>query len=378
MVLRTLYRYELKKLFWSKINLIALAGAVIMLLFLVVTSIPGDRPISREDVKELDGRAVDGQLIEELKPAMKVVNGYTVIETNAEREKYLPIIDVVTAVTGYNKDLTSLQETDFYELREQELSRRMEKQRLSEREEEFWRSQEAQVSKPFVFRYHSGPANLLRSFQSLGLFILLLSAVGLSGIYARESADRMNQLLLCSRFGKKELYLIKYAAGLTWILVSAFLLTLAILLPVSIIYGLEGMAEMVQLVKPFCMLPLSLGQMLAMYMGIYLLAAVLFASVTMLLSVITQNQLAVTAGLLGYMLIDLFGNLPERFDLLQKIWMLRPNAVLMNTGFSNYRLIHLAGRLLMNYQAAPVIYFVISIIALLLGRRKYRRLQVGK
>ena len=97
----------------------------------------------------------------------------------------------------------------------------------------------------------------------------------------------------------------------------------------------------------------------------------------MLLSVITQNQLAVTCGMLGYLLIDLFAELPDSFGLIQKMWLLRPNAVLMNTGFSNYRLIHLAGRLFLNYQAAPVIYIVIIMATLLIGRWKYRRLQVG-
>ena len=98
---------------------------------------------------------------------------------------------------------------------------------------------------------------------------------------------------------------------------------------------------------------------------------------TMLLSVITQNQPAVTCGLLGYLIVDMFANLPDRFGVIQKIWLLRPNAVLMNTGFTNYRLTHLAGRLFLNFQAAPVIYTVIIVAALLIGRRKYRRLQVG-
>ena len=125
------------------------------------------------------------------------------------------------------------------------------------------------------------------------------------------------------------------------------------------------------------MLPYTIGKMLGIYIGVFLLAAVLYATVTMLLSVITQNQLAVTCGLLGYLLIDLFVEIPDQFGMLQKIWLLRPNAVLMNTGFSNYRLIHCAGRLFLNYQAAPVIYALICIIALLVGNRKYRRLQVG-
>ena len=376
-MLRTIYLYELKKLFRARVNLIALAGAVLMLLFLVVFSISEVQPVSREAAKELDGRTIDGELIEEMKPAMKVKNGSTVIEINAEYEKYVPIMDVVTSVTGYDMDLTQLDGTEFYALREQELNQRIEKQRLSETEKEFWRSQEAQVSKPFVYHYHSGPANLLKSFQALGFFILLLSAIGLSGVYARETADNMNQLLLCSRYGKKELYLIKFAAGLTWILAVALFVALAIFIPFYFVYGMEGMGEMLQLVKPLSMLPYTLGQMLGAYIVVYLLAAVLFASITMLLSVITQNQLAVTCGMLGYLLIDLFAELPDSFGLIQKMWLLRPNAVLMNTGFSNYRLIHLAGRLFLNYQAAPVIYIVIIMATLLIGRWKYRRLQVG-
>ena len=376
-MLRTIYLFELKKLFCTKVNLIALTGAVIMLVFLVISSISEVQPVSREAAKELDGRIIDGELIEEMKPAMKVKNGSTVIEITAEYEKYVPIMDVVTSVTGYDMDLTQLDGTEFYALREQELNQRIEKQRLSETEKEFWRSQEAQVSKPFVYHYHSGPANLLKSFQALGFFILLLSAIGLSGVYARETADNMNQLLLCSRYGKKEIYFIKFVAGLTWILAVALFVALAIFIPFYFVYGMEGMGEMLQLVKPLSMLPYTLGQMLGVYIVVYLLAAVLFASVTMLLSVITQNQLAVTCGMLGYLLIDLFAELPDSFGLVQKIWLLRPNAVLMNTGFSNYRLIHLAGRLFLNYQAAPVIYTVIIMAALLIGRWKYRRLQVG-
>jgi hypothetical protein len=45
--------------------------------------------------------------------------------------------------------------------------------------------------------------------------------------------------------------------------------------------------------------------------------------------------------------------------------------------FYNYRLIHLSGRLFLNYQAAPVLYAIIVTAALLIGERKYKRLQVG-
>ena len=377
MMLKTLYLYELKKLFFSKVNLLALAGTVIMIVVLIISSNSEVAPVSREAAKELDGRVIDGQIIEEVRPALRYENGATVFEITGEYEKYVPAVDIITSVAGYDSDITQLQGDELYDLREQKQKQLMEKQGLTETEKEFWSRKEEQVQKPFVYHYHSGPANLLKSFQALGFFILLLSAIGLSGVYARETADNMNQLLLCSRYGRKELFVVKFTAGITWILAVALIIILSLLIPIYITYGMEGMGEMVQLVKPLSMLPLTIGRMLAIYMGIFLLAAVLFASVTMLLSVITQNALAVTCALMGYLLIDLFADFPDRLRLLQKIWTLRPNAVLMNTGFSNFRLFHLAGKFFLNYQAAPVFYVIIVFVAFLFGKRKYKMLQSG-
>ncbi|MBQ9031124.1 MAG: ABC transporter permease subunit [Parasporobacterium sp.] len=376
----TIYKFELKKLFCSRVNMIAMAASAVMLVLLVVSSIYEARPVSREAAGELNGREIDDQLMEEMRPVFKYVNGMTVFEVTSEYEKYVPVIDVLDVmITAIDRDidLTKTQASTLYDLRKRVLTQRLENQGLSEKDKEFWYSLESQIEKPFVYRYHRGPANLLRSFQALGFFVLFLSAIGLSGSFARENGDRMNQLLLCSRYGKKELYTLKLAAGFTWILAEALIMFLSVMIPYFSVYGMEGMGEMLQLVKPLSMLPYSIGYMLAIYFGIYLLAAILFAAVTMLLSVITQNQPATTCGLMGYLLIDLFVELPERFGILQKIWLLRPNVILMNSGFSNYRLIHLVGRQLLNFQAAPALYAVIVIASLMIGRWKYKGLQVG-
>ena len=137
-MLRTIYLYELKKLFRARVNLIALAGAVLMLLFLVIFSISEVQPVSREAAKELDGRTIDEELIEEMKPAMRFENGSTLMEITTESEKYVPVMEVITSVTGYYRDLTRFDGSEFYALREQELKQRIEKQGLSETDKEFW------------------------------------------------------------------------------------------------------------------------------------------------------------------------------------------------------------------------------------------------
>ena len=377
-MLKTIYLFELKKLFLTKVNLIALIVSVVMLVLLAISSISEDYPTFRETAKELDGRTIDEKLFEEMEPALKYENGLALLQVKEGYERYAPILNMIMPVSGDEIDFSRFKGMGFYDLRRQRIMQRLEKQGLSEAEKAYWNTLEARVAKPFVYHYHSGPANLLKSFQALGFFILLLSAVGLPGVYARETTDRMNQLLLCSRYGKKELYMIKFAAGITWILTAALLVILSLLIPYCVIYGTEGAGEMLQLVKPLSMLPYTIGQMLTVCLIIYLLAAVLYAAVTMLLSAVTQNTTAVTCGLLVYLIVDLFAAVPERFRLLEMIWSLRPNAILMNTGFVNYRLLHLGRDFFMNYQAAPVAYVGIAAAAFVAGRWGYRKLQVGK
>ena len=298
MMRSTIYKFELKKLFCSRVNIIAMTASAVMLVLLVVSSICEARPVSREAAGKLNGSRIDGQLLEEMQPIFKYVNRRTVFEVTGEYEKYVPVIDVLDVmITAIDRDidLTKIQAGALYDLRKTVLAQRLDSQGLSEKDKEFWYSLEAQIETPFVYRYHRGPGNLLRAFQALGFFVLFLSAIGLSGSFAGENADRMNQLLLCSRYGKKELYTLKLAAGFTWILAAAVIMFLSVMIPYFGVYGMEGMGEMLQLVKPLSMLPYSIGHMLAL-----------------------------------------------------------------------------------NFQAAPVFNAAIVIAALMIGRWKYRRLQVGK
>ena len=230
-MLKTIYLFELKKLFLTKVNLIALIVSVVMLVLLAISSISEDYPTFRETAKELDGRTIDEKLFEEMEPALKYENGLALLQVKEGYERYAPILNMIMPVSGDEIDFSRFKGMGFYDLRRQRIMQRLEKQGLTEAEKAYWNTLEARVAKPFVYHYHSGPANLLKSFQALGFFILLLSAVGLSGVYARETTDRMNQLLLCSRYGKKELYMIKFAAGITWILTAALLVILSLLIP---------------------------------------------------------------------------------------------------------------------------------------------------
>ena len=60
-----------------------------MIVVLIISSNSEVAPVSREAAKELDGRVIDGQIIEEVKPALRYENGATVFEITGEYEKYV-------------------------------------------------------------------------------------------------------------------------------------------------------------------------------------------------------------------------------------------------------------------------------------------------
>lgn len=131
----TIYKFELKKLFCSKVNVIAIAASAVMLVLLVVSSIYEARPVSREAAGELNGRKIDDQLMEEMQPIFKYVNGMTVFEVTEEYEKYVPVIDVLDVmITAIDRDidLTKTQASTLYDLRKRVLAQRLESQGLSE------------------------------------------------------------------------------------------------------------------------------------------------------------------------------------------------------------------------------------------------------
>ena len=83
-MLLTLYKFELKKLFCAKVNVIAMTGSVIMLIFLAVSSISEAVPVSPEAAEELNGRVIDGQMIDELAPAVRYENDREGVNLNYE------------------------------------------------------------------------------------------------------------------------------------------------------------------------------------------------------------------------------------------------------------------------------------------------------
>ena len=108
-MLKTIYLFELKKLFFSRVIMIAMAGVIVIVVLLAVSSASQDQPASLKSAKELDGRIIDENLFDELKPALKEVNGSVILQVKEGYEKYAPLLPMIRPVSGDEFDFSRFQ-----------------------------------------------------------------------------------------------------------------------------------------------------------------------------------------------------------------------------------------------------------------------------
>lgn len=404
-----LYRFELKKLWNRKIVWITIIGMMLALIvssvILILTDhyqINGKEISAYEDMiekrqyaRELEGRLLDDTLIKEMQKAygnlqildkeeiensdnQNTSTSVTVAkgeEGNQDYRKYAYVYEAVANVLGDEGPLYEDAEY-FYKVRRIYIKTIMEDQQLTEKEMSYWKKMEKKIEKPYAFHYTEGIERIWITFVTLGVMLLLLVAICLSTIFSEEHRNRTDQLILCSKYGKHQLYYAKIAAGMTLGASGAVVLFLSLLVPVLMIYGRDGMDASIQL-RLASSFPLTMGQILFILFGIYLVAGILFSMVAMFGSALFRNSVAVMAVMVSGMLAARSVYIPTRWRILSQIWGLLPNRVISIDSVEDYRLVPWFGGYLNVLQAAPVIYILITVVLFVIGKRIFRNYQVS-
>lgn len=382
----TLFLYEIKKVLQRRLARVTLLVLLLMGLFLgamplFATESSGSNyetlARKREAAALLNGRALDDALLEEMR---------AVYARRPGQEGELPLDDpdlayddlyyLVWTCVGQDEVLTA-DAGRLYEALDQKLARQMDRQGLTNAERAWWQEKAAQVERPIRYFYHAGPDQLCTGYYTLGMLAVFLAAVCLAGLFADERQRRTDQLLLCSRMGRGTLYLVKLSAGAAVSVLGALALFFAVLLPLSLVYGLDGWDAPIQLYICYTPYPMTIGQLAGVLLAVYLAAALLFGAAAMFFSELFQSSLASMALLICGMLLSLMLPLPDHPRLLAQFMEMLPNPMLAAWSAANYRLIPWFGGCLTELQAAPLFYLAASVPLAALGWLHYRRSQVG-
>ena len=390
----TLVRFELKKILGKKITWIAfglvLSTMLAMGIYRIVVTheVDGVRmSVWEEDMlektkqKEIVGRAVDDKLLENMFTAMATS------EEAFEPYKYLYnelVLELVGdglstgTVEGAKKSLGIAKEEELiYAVRRMRIEENMEMQYLTEGEKEYWRKVLDKDTTPWAYDYYQGAQFVWVGVYTAIVLIAIMLAVCLANLFAEEHQKRTDQLVLCSRNGKKVLYWAKITAGMLFTMISTAIILLATAMPQLFAFGVDGLHAPIQLIVPASAVQMSFGEIILYVYLVAIVAAFLYCSIILCCSELFRNStVAVVAIIVILVLIPMMIVIPYEYRVLAQIFELNPINVLALWSTLDYRLVPIGGGYLTVYQVAPVLYTVLIVVFLWVGRRAYLNYQV--
>ncbi|TCL58063.1 ABC-type Na+ efflux pump permease subunit [Kineothrix alysoides] len=395
-----LYGYELKKIVRRKIVWITAAFMLFIVIITVIVSrlagssyVDGYKidthyhmfQVDKEYQQRLSGRAIDQSLLEEMK------DGYDKIPSDAEAyvltgeyqiyaRPYSEIFNIVRNMTNmtFNEMWQwTADEGDLYERRQRMLEEAREDDLLSQDEKAFWQEKEDKVEWPVVFVYKDGYHQLFDSMNTIGLMMLIVITICLSGVFAEEHSKRTDQLILCSRYGRHKAYWAKILAGISFSLFSSVMYTVIAFSAALAAYGADGFSGAFQLMYANYSYPLSVGAAILISYGMMIIAGILTGIFVMMLSELLHSSIGTLALVVGMIILLLFFNIPEHYRAASQLLSYIPSEFVAVWSIFSLRTVSLAGRIFTAWQIVPALYILAGGVFAAVGKRAYVRYQVS-
>ena len=394
---RTLVRYELKKILDRKMTWIAFGIVFLTMVANAVIEVTVTRDIKgvqatqyeaeqqdKENQKPIIGRIVDDALLEEVFTAMATDENASKVYSDLYNVVVRGVCseDVLSAgtVEGVKAALGIAEEEELvYAARKMRIESAMEEQYLTEKEKDYWREVlENEDSVPWTYEYYVGPYSAWAMAYTAIVMIAIMLAVCLANLFADEHQKKTDQLVLCSRNGRKMLYWAKLTAGMVFTMVSTGIILLVSAIPQLIIFGAEGLFAPIQLNVPSSMVQMTFGEAILYSYVVTIIAALLYTSLVLCCSELFRNSTVAVVAIIGVLvLLPMMIMVPYEYRVLGQLFDLNPINVVAIWGFLDYRLVTVPGGFLTMQQVAPILYVLVATVFVFIGRRAYLKYQVG-
>lgn len=395
----TLYCFEMKKLLKRKIVWITGTCCMLIAAFSVVSVLFGDYYVDgektdthynqflvdREYEFALTGRKIDQTLLEEASKAYDMipptVDRYTLTEEyQTYARPYSAVYNFVRGITGMTiSEILDWKpdESDMYARRKLMLQKEWKNAFLSEGEIRYWEQKEAQIRLPFTFSYQEGYWSLYRATTTIGLLVLFAIAICLPNVFMEEHARRTDQLILCSSYGRDEVYWAKILAGISLAIGLSLTVSVFVFIVALGVYGTEGFGAAVQLIHTSSSAPITIGRAILIMYGLIIVTSVLAGVFVMVLSEAVHSSIAALAISSALLIISMVLKVPAQYRLISQLWDWFPSTFLTPWNMLDARLLGVFGTYFTSWQAVPVIYLLAALAIVAAGHSVYRRYQVA-
>jgi ABC-type transport system involved in multi-copper enzyme maturation permease subunit len=343
----------------------------------------------RAHARSLAGRELDTELLVEMKDAYSRLpmdaGPYTLTpEYEAYARRYSEVFGILRGIYQGADTQTIFLLTDedlagIYDYRNAVLAKRVSKMNISENAKAWILEQDAKVTTPWVFDYTDGQYRFLVLAISTGLFTTLALAVCLAPLFAGEYAAGVNALILSSKYGKTKVITAKLLTAVTFSAAVAALMVAITWIVSMLLFGFDGANAWVQMAySPYVTFPITMAKMSALMAVCIILASILVAAITALLSSKFPTPFGVIV-IVGVLLIyPMFTNAPENNMVLLGLYRLLPTQMMnLATHLYYYIPYEFFGVCIPPYVIPLLFAMVASAVMLPLAGRWFGRHQVG-
>ena len=369
----TIYGFEIKKIMKSRLTV---AMLIVTVLFILLEAFTPKFYMSKEREeaqKILDGTVIDDDLLTDMYPKL-IDNGTVWTVDNFQYEK---VIEIANGIINDNTRLSEYSAEELYRERETVILDLMKEEKLTDEEILWWKAENSKIDTPFTYRYCQGIINLAQGMSLTLMCIMLISALCLSTVFTIEHRQRTDQIVISCMNGRKETFFLKIAAGLTIVIGCSILSAVLLTGLIAILYGVDGLDAIVQMEFPLSAYSFTMGQFIIVQMVVLISAAILFAAFSMAMSEVVKNSLAVMGIMVGVFIFGQLEIIPPRFRLLAQINDMLPSNQISIWTLTKYRLVGFGGHYVTTYVASPIIYVLISLVLIFIGKIAYDRFQVA-
>ena len=212
------------------------------------------------------------------------------------------------------------------------------------------------------------------------MFITFFIAICITSIFTEEHLRKTDQLVLCTKYGRKQSYIAKIIAGCIITTSMTLIFLVVTFICFVAIYGIGNFSAMVQVTSdPVYPGTLTIGQAALIMTGLLLLSSIVLCIMTMVLSELINSNVGVMAIIIAvFFFLARLIYVPADFKFIAKVWNMIPiNLLKADQGIFDVRLWNIFGIKFTLWQMAIIIYIVTGLVFFFIGKKKYCKYQVS-
>lgn len=410
-----LVKFELKKLFTKKMNIIVLIVCLFLITILFGLSgidflasdelgnnYKGQEAINlrKEQIAQIKGTLTNDRITQEINdlqdlrknPDNLVVNSYG--EEDFSKKIYNEYLDnrlnllanINKVYAGYSSSYideilkVDLENTeDFYTLRQNvikdSLNQEYSGKTYTDQEKEYWVEKSSNVETPFEYDFYYGWSNTFNSYQMTVVTIIAV-CICLSSIFSGEYQSGADNIILTSKYGKSKAITAKIIASIIFATIVFVVYLLFSVGSVLLMFGTDGWNLPIQIMNILSVYPLTFFEAFLFNVGISYAILLGIVGLTLFLSSKLKGSIAVFIIDIAIIMIPSFFRITSPFGIWNKTLLLMPyNSIY--TDFSKMVSYHFGNIVIDQPLMTIIAYLVIMIITLGIARRTFKKHQVA-